>query len=330
MEYNRSRIYLALGVIVLLSIFLAYSLRFYISGFFGAFIFFMLFAPVNRFFTKKLRMNRRLAAILVIVISLLVIIIPASFLVSTSFGQLKEVMSYKGAVLENINNLDSLFPQIGLKDRIQEQISKIGGLLSSILLSTLQGFSRAAISLVIMYFILYYLLVYQDSVKERSVSIIPFSRKNALALYKEFGNVTYSTVVTSGLIAVLQGGLLTLGFMFFGIPGAFIWGLIGAILSFLPVVGVSVIWIPASLLYLLQQNWFIGIGMLIWGIFVSNVDNFIRPFIQLRIGRMHPLVSIIGIFIGIPAFGLVGIVIGPLLVSYFLLTVKMFKEEYLE
>jgi predicted PurR-regulated permease PerM len=94
------------------------------------------------------------------------------------------------------------------------------------------------------------------------------------------------------------------------------------------VVGPSIVWGPASLIMLLTQNYVAGIGILIFGLVLSNVDNFLRPFIQQQIGKMHPLISLIGIFIGIPIFGLLGLIIGPLLLSYFFLTLKMFREEY--
>ena len=71
-------------------------------------------------------------------------------------------------------------------------------------------------------------------------------------------------------------------------------------------------------------------SILITGIFLSVSDSsFFRPVIQKKVGKIHPFQSLLGIFIGIPLFGLVGIIIGPLLLAYFYLTVKMFSEEYL-
>jgi predicted PurR-regulated permease PerM len=80
---------------------------------------------------------------------------------------------------------------------------------------------------------------------------------------------------------------------------------------------------------LFQQNYVAGIAILAAGLFISVIDNFLRPIIQERVGELHPLISLLGIIIGVPLFGLLGIVIGPLLLSYFLLTVEMFSKEYL-
>jgi len=329
MKQDRSKIYLSLVVIIFLAAFLAYALRPHINAFFGAFIFFILFSPVNRFFVEKLRFNKTLSAILIILGSVLIVVIPASVIITAALGEAGTVMDYSSYVLERIDAFDESFPQYDVRGQVKEQISQLDEFLSSLLFRTVQGFSRATITLIILYFLLYYLLVNYKTVQAKSLHLIPFSRKNSLILYKEFRNVTYSTVVTTGLIAVLQGGLLTAGFLILKVPGAFFWGFLGAFLSFLPVVGITLIWIPAGVIYLLQGNWFVGIAILVWGFFLSNVDNLIRPFIQLKVGKMHPLVSLIGIFIGLPFFGLLGIVVGPLLLSYFLLAVKMFKEEYL-
>jgi predicted PurR-regulated permease PerM len=63
---------------------------------------------------------------------------------------------------------------------------------------------------------------------------------------------------------------------------------------------------------------------------ISNIDNFLRPYIQEKVGAIHPFVSLLGIFIGIYLFGLVGIVVGPLVLSSFLLMLRMFYEDYIK
>jgi predicted PurR-regulated permease PerM len=114
-----------------------------------------------------------------------------------------------------------------------------------------------------------------------------------------------------------------------GVEGAFLWGFVAVFLSFLPAVGATLIWIPAVIIQLIQQDYFIAVGILVGGIILSSVDNLLRPAIQNKVGSIHPLESIIGVIIGLNLFGLLGIVIGPLLISYVVLMAKMFNEEYL-
>ena len=119
-------------------------------------------------------------------------------------------------------------------------------------------------------------------------------------------------------------------FAFFGIQGAFLWGSVAGILSFLPILGTSLIWIPASIVKFLQQDYVASIGIFATGILLILADNsFLRPVIQKKIGKIHPFQSLVGIVIGISLFGLVGVIFGPLLLVYLYLTIKMFSKEYI-
>ncbi|WP_370575169.1 AI-2E family transporter, partial [Methanomethylovorans sp.] len=80
---------------------------------------------------------------------------------------------------------------------------------------------------------------------------------------------------------------------------------------------------------LLQQDYTSAAGVFIGGMIVSSVDNLMRPAINKKVGQLHPLVSLIGVVIGLNLFGLMGIIIGPLLLSYTILTARMFHDEYL-
>jgi len=320
---------LALIFIIAVGIFLFYALIPYINAFFGAFILYILLRPLYKIFNKKFNMSKSLSAILIIIISLLIIIIPLTLILNATFNEVSNLYTNQDKILNQIDEINQLIPGLELANTVKMQISKVGDLLTGIIMKSIQGVTRILISMVIMFFLLYYLLIHSNKVRSKFQDLLPFNKTNSAHLVKKFDEVTYATVISSGLIAVGQGLLLGLGFVIFGIRGAFLWGFIGAILAFLPVVGISFIGIPVVLLSLLDQNYGVAIGMLIWTIIIGNADNFIRPYLQREFGKIHPLISIIGLFIGIPFFGLFGIVVGPLLLSYFLLTIKMFKQEHL-
>jgi predicted PurR-regulated permease PerM len=181
-----------------------------------------------------------------------------------------------------------------------------------------------------MYFLLYYLLTEKDSDFVRKVyAAVPFNAENTVTLVEEFRRIVRTTLISTGAIALFQGAILTITFLIFGIRGAFLWGALAAIFSFLPVLEAPIIWVPAAIIQLLLKDYTAGIAIIAVGIFISVIDNFLRPVIQNRVGELHPLLSLLGIVIGVPLFGLIGIVIGPVLLSYFILTVKMFSKEYL-
>ena len=117
-------------------------------------------------------------------------------------------------------------------------------------------------------------------------------------------------------------------FLIFGIQGAFLWGFVTAILSFFPVIGPPFVWIPAAVIQFFQGDYRAGGGILIFGLILSNIDNLIRPYLAEKISKIHPLVSLVGIFVGVLSFGVMGIFIGPLLLALTILILRMFEEEY--
>jgi predicted PurR-regulated permease PerM len=103
------------------------------------------------------------------------------------------------------------------------------------------------------------------------------------------------------------------------------------VLSILPVVGSGLVWGPGAIALAAEDSWGRAIGLTLWGVFVvGNVDNVIRPMVFRRWAQIHPFITIIGAFAGIRYFGLLGLLIGPLAISYFFELIRMYRAEYLE
>jgi len=321
--------YITFSIIIALFIFILYYLWPYRNGVFGAFILFVLFLPIYNFFKNKLKINKKVSGILIIILVIIIVIIPSYFIVTNAYNQISNIVVDKSAIIDAIDKIDQKIPALNLVENIDKQVSNLVNWTGDLLIKGISSVISTGITLVILFFILYYLLVYNKEVKNELKEFLPFNNKNSNILYLEFKRVTYATVVATGLVAIAQGLLLGLSFWIFGIKGAVLWGLLAAILSFLPVVGVPLIWVPYAIYFIIQQNYFIGIGLIISGLIINYLEFFIRPPLQRKMGNLHPLISILGIFIGLAAFGIVGIVIGPLLISYFLIIFKMYKEEYL-
>ena len=183
--------------------------------------------------------------------------------------------------------------------------------------------------LFLLFFLLYYLILYYEDIKRFIMKHLPFTRKNNLIIVERFKEITYSTMIGTFFIALIQGGLIAINFYLLGIPNALFWGSVAMIISFIPIIGTPIIWGPASAILIISGATGKGITLIIVGILISSVDNILRPIINQRYGRVHPLVSIVGLYIGILQFGIVGIFIGPLLIAYSILFTKLYIEEYL-
>lgn len=338
MRKERSvKMVLALLCIIILAIVLSYALLPYINAFLGAFILYVIFKPVYCLLTERFKLRKDASALSVMMMSIILVLIPLYFLFVSIVGELEIVISSIATnisyvdITENINYLNEIAPDLNIQEKVVNIASTVGSYTSRYLLSALQNISGQIISLTIMFFLLYYLFTSTNTGFDNKLrEFVPFNNRNTEILLRELKNVIQSTLIATLLIALLQGALIGLTFYAVGIQGATLWGAVTAILSFLPVVGAPLVWIPAAIIQFALKNYVAGVAILVMGIIISNIDNILRPLIQKKVGAMHPFVSLLGIFVGIYLFGIIGIVVGPLLISTFLLVLKMFNEEYLQ
>lgn len=290
------------------------------------------------YLNSRLKIKPGIAAITIIVTSIVIILIPLYILLTiviieaqNALLNIEEITAYMEYANIYITNVDQLLPvEMNFQEKLVELIASGANYFSVMVLNAVQSLGKRVIEFVIMYFLLFYLFVGENSNFARDLQrAVPFNEKNTTKLLNEFKSLVKTTLISSGIIAILQGTLLAITFTILNIEGAILWGFITAVLSFLPVVGPPIIWIPAAIFQFLQQDYLSGVGVLVGGFILSSVDNFIRPAIQEKVGKIHPLVSLIGVIIGLDIFGLLGIIIGPLLLSYIVLMARMFHEEYL-
>ncbi|WP_128754242.1 AI-2E family transporter [Methanohalophilus sp. WG1-DM] len=326
---------IALLFIAILAVAITYALYPYIEAFFAALIIYVIMKPAHDLLTKRLKINNRAASIVLIVLSIVIIIIPLYYLIillSQQVGQVLEIVTVNMDIIYGyLQKINELVPALDLEQKASDLVTTIGGFVSQLVLETIQNLGNQLIGLIIMVFLLYYLFTTDDkTLKDLTSNIIPFSDSNKDKLIGEMKNIIHSTIIATFFIAAVQGGLLAFTFYLLDIQGAILWGFVTLILSIMPVVGAPLVWGPAIIFKVIEGDLFAAGVIFIAGMVISNIDNFLRPYIQDKVGAIHPFVSLLGIFIGIYLFGLVGIVVGPLVLSSFLLMLRMFYEDYIK
>jgi predicted PurR-regulated permease PerM len=318
-----------LAGIILLGCFLVYALSGLFSSILGAIVLFTIFRPVYLHFVEKKGWNKTLIALLIILTSLIVIVIPflslSIMVVSKISGINRETFNLE----EWTSKIDDFAGYNFNQPHFAEStMQKLGTYATDLFPSILGSAASIFVTLLVMYFLLYFMLVQMREFETALLKYAPFREQHALRFAVALRNSTYSNVLGQGIIAVTQGALLANGFWIFGIPDPVFWGVIGAFISFLPVVGAPTLSIPASIILFAGGHTLKGILLLAYGLlFIGNVDNFLRMIINKRIANTHPLISIIGVFIGLPLFGILGLVFGPLLLSYFLLLLEIYETN---
>lgn len=316
-------------LILLLGIGLAVALWPFVTGLIGAPVLYIIFAPVHRELSRRIPV--RLAAGITLLLALLLIVIPSVLFVSLLAGEAQDMAGrvIQSPLLARVRELN-----VGGYD-IGAQLEQAGARLVSLIGGSLLGFAgtatRLLLQITIAFFGLYFLLVSAGDVWRMMLPFIPFSAANAEALRRRFKGVTTSTLVGTGVTALVQGTLVALGFLMTGLPNPAFWGVVTVIVSILPVVGSGLVWVPGVAVLAFEHRYGWAIALAIWGIVaVGQVDNLIRPWVFRRYASIHPFVTIIGAMAGISYFGLLGLLIGPLAISYFFELIRMYRQEYLE
>jgi len=315
-------------LILLLGIGLVIALTPYATGLIGIPVLYAVFTPVHEWLS--LRVRPKVAATLVVTLALFLIVVPGVSFAGLIVSQAQEIA---GGVIRNplLGRLRELkLGGIELGPRLADLGAQVVGWIGSSAFGLVGTATRLALNLTISLFGLFYLLLQPGETWEAVRPYIPFSAKNTEKLRQRFRDVTTSTIIGTGVTAGIQGLLVGLAFWLTGLPNAVFWGVVTMVFAILPVVGSALVWGPGGLALILGHHALAGVLLILGGaVIVGNVDYVIRPMVFRRWADIHPLVTLVGALAGVPYFGILGLLIGPLALSYFFELVKMYREEYL-
>ncbi|MBS1528403.1 MAG: AI-2E family transporter, partial [Bacteroidetes bacterium] len=315
--------------IIILGCFLLYAVSGFINSILGAIVLFTIFRPMYCDLVDKRSWNRTISALIIMLISLIVIIIPMLFLCIMVVDKLSGLNSSSFPIQDWIYKIDIFSSHhLGQPKLAEDTLQKLGSYATQLFPSIITGIGNILLTLLVMYFLLFFMLTQKDAFETGLLRYAPFREQHALRFSEALRNATYSNVLGQGIIALTQGTLLALGFFVFGLPDPVFWGAIGAFISFLPVVGAPTLTIPAAIILMATDHVLKGVALLAFGLlFIGNIDNVLRMIINKRVANTHPIISVMGVFIGLPLFGILGLVFGPLLLSYFLLLIEIYQTN---
>jgi len=317
-------------LITVLGLGLAYALWPFITGLMGALVLYVVFSPLARALTRR-GAHPGVAAGIVILVALVLVLGPGVSFIGLLANQTQDMARsvLPSALLDRLRHVHVGPYDIGAQ--IEALGSQIVSWAGSNALSAVGTATRIGIQLTISFFGLFYLLVAPAGAWTAIRPFIPFSAKNAEVLRARFRDVTFSTIIGTGLTATVQGLLVGIAFAAAGLDNAAFWGVVTIIVAILPVVGSGLVWGSGAASLALEGRYGWTIALALWGVLVvGNVDNVIRPYVFRRWARIHPFITVIGAFAGISWFGLLGLLIGPLAISYFFELIRMYRAEYLD
>jgi predicted PurR-regulated permease PerM len=173
------------------------------------------------------------------------------------------------------------------------------------------------------------MLTNRKQLKESLYEYIPMGSKSIQMIGKDVQSMVKSNAIGIPLVAASQGIVALIGFLIFNIEQPFFWATVVFVGSVIPFIGTIIGILPVFIITLATGDSFQAWGILTYGILVvGTTDNLLRLVILKKLDNVHPLITLIGVIVGVPIFGFIGLIFGPLLISLFLIVLKIYKDEF--
>lgn len=329
---NRIKQVLLLAVLILLIWIVIQKLSFCLPGLLGAVTLYIL-SRANYFqLVYKRKWKKGRAAGLFIIFYLLLLGLPIFLTITLISPKINELLSDPATIIENIKHaVFEVQQKMGITIVTEKTLTGSLDKLTAFLPSLLNSTANLITNLVIMLFFLYYMLYHGSEMEKTLYRIIPLKDANTTTLAAETKKLVKANALSIPLISIIQGLTATLGYFIFGVHDWALWGLLTGIFAFFPIVGTMIIWIPLVIYTFTTGNSGMAIGLLLYSLIVTgNVDYISRITIMKKLGNVHPVITVLGVIVGLGLFGFIGLIFGPLLVNYIIVLFKIYMNEFVE
>jgi len=290
------------------------------------------FHPVHGRIHRVVR-NRNAAALVSIIIVTAIFIVPAALLGMATIGEIKNALQSLsersaaeggwGAYFNSLCDAGSRWvglrfqsPDVDLKREALSRVGQISSLAGSIAASVVGNVTSVLVQTILTLFILFFMLRDGRLARRLMAAAIPLDHDQVERLFDSVTNTILADLYGVIAIAIAQGLLIALVFWALGLPSPFLWGAVAAVVSLLPIGGTALVWLPGSIILAASGHWAKGVILLAWGAGVVGMLAPIgQPLILGRRARLHTLQVFLGLIGGLQAFGLIGVFLGPIIIS---------------
>jgi len=328
---NRIRQIFFLVIIVLLGLLLFLELYTFLPALLGAVTLYIVMRKWMFYLTIIRKWRKGWTAALLMFLSLIVILLPLGVLVNMLSSKITFAVQHSNELVASLKKIvTDLEQQFNIEIASDANINKLGNFITSSIPRLLSATFNTLGTIFFMYFILYFMLVNGRKMESDIYEHIPLKDENVNMLGKEVKNMVLSNAVGIPLIAIIQGIVAVIGYLIIGVKEPWFWFVVTCITAMLPVVGAALAYIPLAIIFFANGDTGKGIFMLIYGFgVIGTVDNVFRFTLAKKIGNVHPLVTVFGVIIGLSVFGFIGLIFGPLLISLFLLLLRIYGSEFI-
>lgn len=330
-DQNRIRQFFFIALLLLLGILLFLELQSFLPALLGAITLYILMHRFMFYLTEKKKWRKGWTAILLMLVSIIVILLPVGLLVNMLSSKVAYTIEHSTELVTALkkvaHDIEQRFDITIVSD---QNINKLGEGIAQILPQILGATFNTLTIIFFMYFILYFMLVNGRKMENTLYEYIPLKDENVSKLGKEVNMMVVSNAIGIPVIAFAQGLVGLIGYLIIGVKEPFFWFGVTCIAGMLPVVGAALAYVPLAIIFFANDQTWQGIVMTVFGFgVIGTVDNVLRFTLLKKIGNVHPLTTIFGVITGLKLFGFIGLIFGPLLISLFMLLLKIYSGEFI-
>jgi len=322
---------LLLVCIIVIGFLIFQQLYMFVPGFLGAITLYILSRGNFFYLVYKRKWNVRWTSVLFLIIYLVLIVGPSYYIVKLIIPKITDLSGRSQELMSGLQHLsDAIYKNTHQRIMSPENIK----LWEQQMRSFIPGFLNSTISilsnLLMMFFMIYFMLVNGAYLEKTLIKYIPLRAENVKKLGSETLHLVRANAIGIPLISLIQGVTATIGYWIFGLADYGLWGFLTGVFAFFPILGTMVVWVPLVVLLYARGENLQGMGLLLYSAIVTgNVDYLSRITLMQKIGNMHPVITILGVILGLGLFGFMGFIFGPLLFSYFILLIKIYIIEFI-
>jgi predicted PurR-regulated permease PerM len=319
-----------LALLICMGLLIFTKLYFLLAAFLGAVTLYVIMLFPMKLLTVKYNWPHWIAALTLMVISLVIMILPLVYLGSIAVEKITPLVK-NPQILQDVFNQINSFLLTNYKIDIfnADNVAKISEQVIPFSQKTLGGTMSALGNIMMMYLVLYFLLVQTRDVEKWLKNAVPLKANNVKKVIGEIRNLVYSNALGIPIVAIVQGVIAMIGYSIFGVKEFVLMGILTAISSVIPIIGTMLIYVPLAIYQFSTMGSYYGISVGLWGfIVIGSVDNVARFIVQKKLANVHPLVTLLGVFLGVSVFGFLGIIFGPLVLSIFFLLIRIYMDEF--
>ncbi len=320
------------GILVFLGIFLFLQLSSFLPALLGAVTLYILLQKPMGWLVDKKHWGKGLAASCLMLGSFLMVLLPVTLFVNVLYTKIDFAIQHSNEVITGLKVfIEHIERDYHIKLISDKNIESLGTAIAQMLPKLLGATFNSLVIVVIMYFILYFLLVSRREMERWLYKNIPLKNENLQKVGTEIRNLVFSNALGIPVTAILQGVIGVIGYYFLGADDLAFWFVVTCLTAMVPMIGSALAYLSLAILFFAEGHSTKGILVLLYGVAVMNVlDSVFRIYIQKRIGNTHPLVTTFGVIVGINLFGFIGLIFGPILISLFILLVRIYLNEFEE